>query len=327
METEPNWQDVSGHYSLLLKAPPAPAPGATLTFRTADQGSTPNAPKPTLTQEGDAVRVTFDVNSDAATKPRLVMAYTFFAGWNNVPPASLPTHLHVSLDKLEIHRSMDAPDCRTTNTICASESIRQNQQSLCVPPCPGQWNLYWDVNGIWGQWGRSDKDPAVQGELDVKDGDVLTGNQGVDLYVSPGQGWRFFVVTRECDLGAIGPLHTTPGDLADCPNDRDLADDNDVPGLVLDQYPSAQASLGTHRSNGKTHKDDPTSSCPDPPINPDGCYSITYSVSQVNDAAIRTRTGLAVPNTKPSPPFAVIAFGLVGLALALFLRLRTKPVS
>ncbi len=285
--TEANWQDVSGHYSFLLNAPPPPNDGARLVFHAVNHASTANAPVPTLAQEGNGVRVTFDANSDPITKPRLLMGYTVFVGWERTPIQAVPTHLHVTLDKLEIHRSMDALDCRTTNILCAAESTRANQQSLGIPPGTGQWNLYWDVNGIQGQWGRSDADPAVKGELDVVDAAVLPGTQAVDLYVSPGKGWRFFVNGRECDLGLLGPTGLRTGDVADCPNNRDLADNNDVPGLILDQYSSATASLGTHRSNGLTAKNDPTSTCPN--VNPEGCYSITYTVSLVNDAASRTK--------------------------------------
>jgi hypothetical protein len=75
--------------------------------------------------------------------------------------------------------------------------------------------------------------------------------------------------------------------MADCPTDHELADDNDVPGQIIDSYPSAQASLGTHTSNAETAKLDPTSTCPD--ANPQGCYSLTYTVTLVNDKAQRAR--------------------------------------
>jgi hypothetical protein len=286
LETEPNWQDVSGHYSFFLAAPPPPSPNVRLVFRATNHGSTSNAPRPTLTQEGNGVRVSFDLFTDSATKPQLQMGYSVFVGWSQVPLSAVPTHLRVTLDKLEIHRSMDSTDCRTTNTNCAVESTRHNQQGPCVaPPCTGQWNLYWDVGGVWGQWGRSDSDPPAQGELDVKDGDVLAGSQAVDLYVPPGAGWRFFVHGRECDLGQLGATHGGTGDLADCPNNHDLADDNDVTGLILDQFASAQASLGIHRSNGLTAAADPHSTCPD--VNPEGCYSVTYTVTEINDKGSR----------------------------------------
>jgi hypothetical protein len=338
--TEPNWQDVSGHYSFVLPAPPQPSPDSFLVFRAVNRGSTDNAPAPTLTQEGNGVRATFDLSTDPATHPRLVMGYTVFVGWDTLPLGAVPTHLHVSLDKLEIHRSMDAPDCRTTYFFCSSESTRQNQQTGFT----GQYNLYWDISGIWGQWGRSESDPPVNGELQVHDGDVLTGSQAVDLYVPPGDGWRLFVHGRECDLGLVGPTGHRFGDLADCPNNTDLADNNDVPGLILDRYQSAQAALTnclpnvppcTHRSNALTAKSDPTSTCPDPPKNPEGCYSLTYRVSFIDDAGSRTHNPFAplrtsqggqpslsqVPNTTIGPPppgpmaVTLIVGGLVAIIL------------
>lgn len=317
--TEANWQDVSGHYSFLLSAPPPPNGAARLVFHAVNHGSTANAPVPTLTQEGNGVRVTFDASTDPTAKPRVVMGYTVFVGWDQIPVPAVPTHLRVTLDKLEIHRSMDALDCVSTKILCAQESTRTSQQSLSVPPGTGQWNLYWDVNGIWGQWGRSDADPAAKGELDVVDGSVLAGTQAVDLYVPPGKGWRFFVHGRECDLGLLGPTGLRIGDMADCPNNQDIATDNDVPGLILDQYASAQLSLGTHRSNGLTAKNDPTSTCPD--VNPQGCYSLTYTVSMVNDIAGRTTNPFTPPSGGggPLPASSFIPSGamLLGLLLAL----------
>jgi hypothetical protein len=289
LDSEPNWQNVSGNYSFFVAAPARPSPTARLIIRAVrNAGSTSNAPRPTLTRTSNGVRVSFHLSTDPVTKPALKMGYTIFAGWDTVPLSSVPTHLRVSLDTLQIHRSMDAPDCRTAYVFCASESTRHNQQSTCLaPPCTGQWNLYWDVSGLWGQWGRSDSDPPGQGQLNVKDGDVLPGNQTVDLYVPPGKGWRFFVHGRECDLGLVGVTGQRTMDLADCPNNHDLADDNDVPGMILDQYPSVQASLGTHRSNALTARNDPVSTCPD--VNVEGCYSLTYTVKPIDDAASRVR--------------------------------------
>src|SRR5205807_8273390 len=75
METEPNWQDVTGDYSFLVPAPAKPTPDAQLAFHATDQGSV-NAPAPTLTAEGDAVRVTFHL--DSAQSQRVVLADQIF---------------------------------------------------------------------------------------------------------------------------------------------------------------------------------------------------------------------------------------------------------
>src|SRR5205823_14114129 len=83
VETDPNWQDVTGDYSFLLQAPPKPTPDARLTFRAIRQAaSTAGVLTPTLTQEGDAVRVAFHL--DSPLDQRVVMAYKFFVGWDTV---------------------------------------------------------------------------------------------------------------------------------------------------------------------------------------------------------------------------------------------------
>jgi uncharacterized repeat protein (TIGR01451 family) len=297
---EPNWQDVSGHYEFELKAPPKPTPDAQLTYRMERQPeSTANAPAPTLTPtaSGDGVRITFDLNSPP--NERLVLGYKIFVGWDTVLPSQVPTHLRVTFDKLEIHRAMD-PGCSLSAPApgCQSQSTRTNQGTTT----PGDYNIYWDVNGIWGYWpcdpskvdppecGRLRPHPVdagnpqpAPGELLPNDGDSYTGTQSVDLYVPPGKGWRLFVHGRECDINAVDPSHP----FRDCPSNEELADNNDVPGLIDDVYPSAETSLGTHRSNALTRSGDPTSTCPD--ANPEGCYSVTYTVTKVSDEASRVR--------------------------------------
>jgi len=286
IETEPNWQDVTGDYSYLVPAPAKPTPDARLTFRAVDKGSV-NAPAPTLTQEGDAVRVTFHL--DSAQSERVVFAYQVFAGWDTVTATTVPTHLRVTFDHVDIHRAMD-PGCSRNQPVpgCQDQSTRQNQATTA----PGDWNLYWDVSGIWGTW--------PPGELLVNDGDQLAGTQSVDLYVPPGKGWRLYMHGRECDINGVNPARP----MADCPTNDELADDNDVPGTILDSYPSAAASLGTHVSDAETHSTDPTSTCPD--TNPHGCYSLTYTVTQVDDAASRVRIpDLAVTKTDSPDPVYV----------------------
>ena len=125
LETEPNWQDVTGDYSFLVHAPAKPTPDARLTFRGVDQGSV-SAPAPILTQEGDAVRVTFHL--DSAINQRVVMAYRIFVGWDTLLPADVPTHLRVTFDRLDIHRAMD-PGCSRQQPVpgCENQSTRQNQ--------------------------------------------------------------------------------------------------------------------------------------------------------------------------------------------------------
>ena len=309
LQTEPNWQDVSGDYSFLLPAPAKPSPSAVLTFRQVDAGSLVGAPSPTLQAEGNALRVTFHVAS-VANQP-LKMAYRFFAGWNQPPAAGIPTHLHITYDKLEIHRAMD-PGC-TTNAFGAPlpcvdaikvESTRANQATTA----PGDWNLFLDASGNWGQWAPGD------GEFLPNEGDILAGTATTDIYVPQGSGWRMFVHGRECDLGNLGAS-------ADCPSNHETADDNDVPGLLIDTYPTAMSSLGTHRSNGLTRKDDPTSTCPNvingtTPVNPEGCYSLTYTV-----------TAPDLQTVVPEAPWGVALFVVGAAAATLVIRARLRPAA
>jgi hypothetical protein len=281
VESEPNWQDVTGDYSFFLPAPPRPSPGARLTYRAVNHGSV-NAPQPTLTPSGDGVQVSFHL--DSPPTQRVLEAYTVYAGWSPVPTSTLPTHLRVTFDSLTIHRAMD-PGCSRQAPVpgCQNESTRQNQ----LTTAPGDWNLFWDVNGHWGQWLARGHQPAS--ELLVDDGDVLNssdtppGSQTVDLYVPQGKGWRLFVHGRECDINAVDPLQP----LADCPTNQELADDNDVPGKIVVNYSSAQASLGEHTLNGATASGDPTSTCPN--SNADGCYSLKYTVRLIDDRGSRVR--------------------------------------
>jgi uncharacterized repeat protein (TIGR01451 family) len=227
------------------------------------------------------------------------MGYKFFVGWDTVLPSQVPTHLRVTFDRLVVHRAMD-PGCSLTAPVpnCSAESTRTNQGT----ETPGDYNIYWDANGIWGQWPCTGVvcRPDAPGELLPMDGDSYTGTQSVDLYVPPGKGWRLFVHGRECDLNAVDPARP----MKDCPTNEELADNNDVQGLILDKYTSAAASLGTHTSNARTANADPTSTCPN--VNTTGCYSVTYTVTKVNDEASRARVpDLSIAKTDSPDPVAV----------------------
>jgi hypothetical protein len=84
------------------------------------------------------------------------------------------------------------------------------------------------------------------------------------------------------DLNGLDPGHP----FADCPTSQEVADNNDVQGQIVDTYASPDASPGTHTSDGQTASNDPTSTCPS--ANTNGCYTLTYTVTKVDDAAART---------------------------------------
>ncbi|HEV3232032.1 MAG TPA: hypothetical protein VG245_07245 [Candidatus Dormibacteraeota bacterium] len=326
----PGWQDVSGDYSFLLPAPARPSATARLTYRAVDQGSA-GAAAPTLAPEGDAVRVTFHASTPAATRPRLVLAYSIFAGWSEVPAATVPAHLRVSLQQLVIHRSMDAPDCRSPHPVmCAVQSTRSNQ--LSYPP--GEWNLYYDVGGIWGQIVPASQVgashcpapvPALNanpGEIRPCDEDTYALAQVVDLYLPPGRSFGLTTLGRDCDYGR------SFGVMGDCPdNVGEIADDSDVPGAILDSFATAAAALGTHVSDGLVSGGkDPTSTCPAGSANPHGCYTLTYAVALVDDAAARTVLPPPLPNTRTEgpPPPAGVGFAIIGLAAGALLTVTIR---
>jgi hypothetical protein len=284
LQSSPAWQDVTGHYSFFLPAPPRLGSTATLRFRAVNHGSVA-APQPRLVAQPNGVRVVLDVHS--RPHHRVVVAYTFYVGWTNVPAAALPTHLRVRIARLVVHRAMD-PGCSAGIPLpqCSLESTNHNQ--LTTPP--GEWDLYLDANGIWTSWA-----PGA-GEFQPTDGQVFSSTQTIDLYIPRGQGWTFYAQGRECDLGGLRPLHP----MGDCPTDtKEIATDNDVPGQIVNTYPSAGASVGTHTSDAQTAAADPTSTCP--PTNPHGCYTLTYTVTIVHDRTARARVLAHRVSRNPRP--------------------------
>jgi hypothetical protein len=271
LASEPNWQDVSGKYSFFLPAPPSPGPGARMVFRSIDEGSS-NAPAPTLTPAAGGVNITFALKSRPAQS--LKMAYRVFVGWSPVPPdfAADPPARHFRQPERPSRHGSRLHGRRAVRR--QLESTRPNQATTA----PGDWNLYWDLNGIWGKWAPGN------GEFLTNDGQTFSNGQTIDLYVPQGKGWRLFVHGRECDLNGLDPANP----MADCPTNRELADNNDVQGEIVDSYRSAAASLGRHTSNAATASNDPTSTCPN--ANSAGCYSLTYTVKAVDDAASRAAT-------------------------------------
>lgn len=328
VETGSLWQDVSGDYSYYLAAPPRPSANSHLTYRMVDLGST-GAPAPTLAPEGNGVRVTFHLAT--AAEQALKMLYKVYAGWDELPLPQVPAHLHVSFDKVVFHRTMDCPTFQG-ETGCSSESQSSNQASQA----PGEWNLFYDAQGSWGRL-------FPGGEIAVNEGASVNPNQGVEVYVPPGKGWRLLTLGRECDLQllatATGPTQgLAPGTFGSCPGKNttgplEIADSNDLPGRVIDRWPSAAASLGTHeRDAGTRATGDDASTCPadlkaNPPLNPHGCYTLTYTVSLVDDAGSRVLVPASnLPNTRgllPAPgAMAVVLLACAVVAMALYVLPR-----
>jgi hypothetical protein len=262
----PNWQDVSGRYQLQLSAPPKPSPGAKLTVRIVDAGSSPGVPPLQVRREAHGVSVSVQLASTPGQ--RLLLAKEVFVGWTPLPASSLPEHLRLSFHSLLIRRAMD-PGCQQAG--CTTPETTNTDQ---ISQPPGEWNLYWDVAGIWNQW-----QPIV---LRVHDGELVPVRQSVDFYLARNAPWRVLLTGRECDFGALSFSNPQQPPWP-CPpsNEFGSAAGDDVPGTIYNTYPTPTAGLGTHHANAQLTG----STCP--PINRHGCYAVTYNVQLINDAPQR----------------------------------------
>jgi hypothetical protein len=191
------------------------------------------------------------------------IAKRVFVGWR---PARRPLHLRVRLRELLVRRAMD-PGCPPHDPGCPArdESTRIGQNTKP----PGEWNVYVNAGGVWAPWR-----PIL---IHPNDGDRIQTRQAIDFYVQRGKPWRLFVQTRECDFGlpnaylqkvAVDPCPRLPDEVGSTIGD-------DVPGVLVDHFRSARASLGTHRTNSQLTE----STCP--ASNRHGCFQLTYTVSLV----------------------------------------------
>lgn len=245
------WLPVNSAYRFQLPVPPRPSPRARLVVRTVDMGSV-NAPPVNAVFNDAGVQVSFTI--DAPQGQQVVVAKRVLAGWQDAPP---PVHLRVRLDGLLVRRSMDGPG--------PNESTLPGQEAKP----PGEWLLYWDVDGIWGRW------PGV---LYAHDGQSFAGRQAVDVYVQPRHPWRLFALARECDFG--GPIPNGLGQqvpLWPCPKTQEIGNQtgDDYPGELLASFRSPESSLGRHVVDSSLVG----STCP--PSNRHGCYQLTFTVSRV----------------------------------------------
>ena len=265
------WVDVNGDYRFTLRAPPRPSAAARLTIRVVDRGSR-GAPPVRVRQGGEGASVALTIA--VAPETTVVVAKQIFVGWTPMAAARLPEHLRVRFDSLLVRRAMD-PSCPADKPDCPfkAQTTRLGQTA----DAPGEWNLYWDVNGIWGQWR-----PAV---LRARDGQSFKGSQAVDLYVARTQPWRVFASARECDLGVLGSFRGQGYVLPPCPRTNEIGNPagDDFPGALQGGYWLPAKSLGTHTTNSVVAG----STCP--AVNAKGCFALTYTVTRVDDAQIRAR--------------------------------------
>jgi hypothetical protein len=220
------------NYSFFVPAPPKPSSTATLTYSVKDQGVGANSPKERVQTLSNGIEVTIPFKGYGTAGQRQVYGKSFFVGWSADP--NPPTHLQVQFNTLSIAHSLDPPSDTSAST-----------------DDPGaEWNLYLDLNGFWQL--MNDWAPGLGA---LSDGTTLPLNQTVDIYVPSTGGVRLFVHGRECDLPKIQPCPANPGE---------VAADNDLPGEVLAQFPSAAAAVGTHTATADS-----------------GNYQLTYTVTRV----------------------------------------------
>jgi hypothetical protein len=279
LASDDGWQDVSGTYRFFLRAPPRPSPTAKLRVRAVDRGSSSGAGAALqLTRVADGVQAALDIR--AIPGRRLVIAKRIFVGWSPMPAQALPVHLRVSFERLLVRRAMD-PGCPATNRECSTPQTTLRDQNSAPP---GEWNVYWNVAGIWSLW-----DPPL---LRARDGQSFRGRQSVDLYVAPGRPWRLYMFARECDF-AVSALGAVP--MAPCPRVDEFGSGagDETAGHVVRRFRSPAASLGRHRIDATTQ----ASTCP--LLNRRGCYQVTFEVRRIRDESGRaaaTRKALAQPN-------------------------------
>jgi hypothetical protein len=251
----PDWLSVNGSYAYNLPAPVTPCvhPG----IWSKDHGSV-NEPRVAATVTSTGWHITFTINQPAGR--RVVLAREEHATCENAPKLQ---HLRLHFDKLLVRRAMD-PSCPPDKPTCpyANESTLLGQ----ITTAPGEWQLHWSVDGIWGRW---------PGTLAANDGSTFRGAQTVDFYVARGAPWTLVTLARECDFGAL-PSWDGPGKpIVPCPRSSEVGNSagDDYPGAIAVTHKGL--ALGTHVANAATAG----STCP--PSNVKGCYQLTYTVSRV----------------------------------------------
>jgi hypothetical protein len=250
-----DWLSANGNYGFDLPAPVSPCvhPG----IRSVDRGSV-NFDHFTASVTPNGWHITFRINQPEGT--RVVVARQVFALCENAPKLD---HLRLHFDKLLVRRAMD-PSCPPDQPACpyANETTLLGQ----IVTAPGEWQLYWSVDGIWGRW---------PGTLFAKDGQTFRGSQSVDFYVQRGKPWTLVTLARECDFGGLPGWDGQGKPTLPCPRSTEVGNSHgdDYPGAITVTH--KQLALGRHVANASTAG----STCP--LSNVKGCYQLTYTVSRV----------------------------------------------
>jgi hypothetical protein len=249
---------INGSYEFALCAPQPAPKGASVVSRIVDRVSV-NAPRVTLVP-GNKGCASIRLTVDAPAGRRVVVAKQVYLGWSK--PAKVD-HLRLHFDKLLVRRAMD-PSCPPGQPTCpyANESTLLGQ----IATAPGEWQLHWSVDGIWGRW---------PGTLAAKDGSTFRGSQSVDFYLPRGGTWTLVTLARECDFGALPSFAGTGHPMRPCPASGEIGNStgDDYPGAI--EVTFRGAALGRHVAYASTAG----STCP--ASNVHGCYQLTYTVSRV----------------------------------------------
>ena len=252
------WLSANGTYAFTACAPrPAPA-GARLEWRIVDRGSVAAPRVVVAAASGGCVSVRLVVDAPAGT--RVVVAKQVYVGWTKPVPV---LHLRLRFDRLLVRRAMD-PSCPPDRPACpaAAESTLLGQ----ISTAPGEWQLTWAVDGIWGTW---------PGTLAARDGSTFAGSQSVDFYVPRGARWTLVTLARECDFGALPSFDGTGHPMVPCPRTNEVGNStgDDYAGAIQEVHTASQ--LGRFVANASTAG----STCP--ASNTHGCYQLTYTVTRV----------------------------------------------
>lgn len=271
-------------YSFFVPAPPKSSPGAVLRYRivTRVSGSS-GSQHVVLRPNGISVTVTLP-------GAHRVVRYgkSFFLSWTGAV-SNRPTALKVTLKSILIRRADPNP--------------------ALPDPSGAHWSLYLDVNGFWqllNVW-------APQLTAHVVDGERITLNRSVKIYVPHGAGLWFQVNGRECDEPAGKTLLGVYANLLyPCPANTDEQNPNilellanDYPGTILQTYGSAAAAVGSHVATSAAFVDFPGSGRQTlgnrVPGQGDGDYQLTYTVSRLPAQA--SSRGAPHPSGRKTPAF------------------------
>jgi hypothetical protein len=253
-----DWLSIDGSYEFSLCAPQPQPKGSHLVWRIVDKGSV-NAPTVPL-YPGNLGCASIRFAIDAPAGARVVIAKQVYLGWSTGVKVD---HLRLHFDKLLVRRAMD-PSCAPDKPDCPAKNETTLLGQIATPP--GEWQLAWSVDGIWGSW---------PGTLAARDGSTFRGRQSVDFHVVRGRPWTLVVLARECDFGALPGWNGVGHPMGPCPRSNEVGNSSgdDFPGAIQVAYRGA--ALGRHVTNAATGG----SSCP--PSNLHGCYQLTYTVSRV----------------------------------------------